>query len=189
MMIEDKVESVKSLAKSFKNAFRGIQYCIRNERNMRIHLTAAAYVLSFSGFYCLSSTQYILLLIVIGMVLFAEAVNTAIEASVNLQIQCYDSLAKIAKDTAAGAVLISAVFAAAVGIILFLKVSIILKIIFFLLSHPLWGGIFILSLPLSGIFIFCFPFRHFRKIPKHRKTKKSADAVGKLKKSVQEDEN
>lgn len=151
------VRKVKSLAQSFKFAFRGIFFCIKNERNMRIHLTAAAYVLTFSVFYNFSSSQYLIIFLTIGMVLSAEALNTAVEALVNLETQSYDSLARIAKDAAAGAVLICAAFAFVVGIILYLKPDIIAHIINFLLQNVFWGILFILSLPASAVFIFGIP--------------------------------
>jgi diacylglycerol kinase (ATP) len=148
---------VKSLARSFRNAGKGVKYCVKNERNMRIHLVVAAYVLIFSIFYNFTQTQYILLILTIGMVLFAEAVNTAIEAMVNLETQCYDSLARIAKDVAAGAVLICAIFALAVGIILYLKPATIAYILYYLVVNPLWGVLFLVSLPAALFFIFGLP--------------------------------
>jgi diacylglycerol kinase (ATP) len=163
MNLDLRVERVKSLAKSFKNAFQGVYYCIRNERNMRIHLVVAVYVLIFSCFYYLTALEYAVLLLIIGMVIFAEAVNTAIEATVNLQTQCYDNIARIAKDVAAGSVLIASFFALVIGVIFFLKIDIIIKIVLFLIEHPLWGGLLILSLPVSVFFIFNFPFRRIKK--------------------------
>lgn len=154
---------VRSLARSFRYAARGIVYCVKNERNMRIHLVVAAYVLIFSLFYEFSQTQYILLLLTICSVLFAETVNTAIEAIVNLETQSYDSLARIAKDVAAGAVFICAIFAAVVGIILFLKPATIVYIVHYLITNPFWGILFLLSIPASLIFIFGLPKKGGRK--------------------------
>ena len=105
MIIEDSAIRVRSFTRSFLNAFKGVAYCIRNERNMRIHLTIAAYVLVFSVFYNLTAFEYAILFIIIGLVLAAEAVNTAVEAIVNLNIECYNKLARVAKDVSAGAVL------------------------------------------------------------------------------------
>ena len=156
-MTQDKLYEVKSLAKSFRDSFKGIIFCIKNERNMRIHITVAAYILTFSTFYSLTGTQYILLVNVICIVLFAEAVNTSIEAVVNIQIQCYNNLACIAKDVAAGAVFICAFFAVIVGCILFLKPEIILYIVEFLFGNLLWGCLFLISLPLTSLFIFYWP--------------------------------
>jgi diacylglycerol kinase (ATP) len=154
---------VYSLARSFKFAANGIKYCVKNERNMRIHLTAAAYVLVFAQFYHFSQTQFTVLLLTIGMVLFAEAVNTAVEVLVNLETQSYDSLARIAKDVAAGAVLICALFAAAVGFIMFLKPATILYIIHYLITNPFWGILFLISLPAAAVFIFSPKYLHLKK--------------------------
>jgi diacylglycerol kinase (ATP) len=166
MIIEDSAIRVRSFTRSFLNAFKGVSYCIRNERNMRIHLTIAAYVLVFSIFYNLTAFEYAVLFIIIGLVLAAEAVNTAVEAIVNLNIECYNKLARVAKDVSAGAVLICAVFAVAVGFELFFKIEILQKITRFLYSDLFFGVIFIISIPLSLIFIFCYPFKlkHLRRI-------------------------
>ena len=145
---------VYSLARSFRYAGNGIKYCVKNERNMRIHLVTAVYVLIFAQFYHFSQVQFTVLLLTIGMVLFAEAVNTAIEVLVNLETQGYDCLARIAKDVAAGAVLICAVFAAAVGLIMFLKPATIAYIVHFLIVNPVWGVLFLISLPVAAVFIF-----------------------------------
>ena len=159
MILENRVKKVNKLAKSFKNAYKGVLLCIKNERNMRIHLTIAAYVLAFSPFYKLNSSQYIMLLIVIGMVLFAESVNTAIEFAVNLHTPYYDNLARISKDVAAGAVLICAFFAAIIGCIFFLKPDIIIHIVKYMFDYPVWGCLFLISLPIFDLFIFCWPIK------------------------------
>lgn len=149
---------IRSLRKSFRDAFRGVAFCIKNERNMRIHLVVGAYMLCFSPFFHLSKAEYAVLLLAIALVLFAETVNTALEAVINLQAQWYDNLARIGKDVAAGAVLICAFFAAVVGFVLFLQPATLLFIIEYLFSHLYFGFLFLISLPLAGIFIFLFPF-------------------------------
>lgn len=152
-----RVIKVRSLARSFKYAGRGIAFCIKNERNMRIHLVTAAYVYAFSPFYHFSQTQYILITLTIGMVLSAEAVNTALEALVNLETQSYDNLARIAKDVAAGAVLICSIFAFIIGLVLYLKPPIIASVVGFLLNNPFFGVLFLVSLPVCAVFIFDLP--------------------------------
>lgn len=163
------VLKVRSLARSFKNAGRGVLYCVKNERNMRIHLVVATYVLIFSPFYAFTQAQYLVLLLTIGIVIFAETVNTAIEVLVNLETQCYDHLARIAKDVAAGAVLICAIFAAAVGIILYLKPLTIMYIAHFFVVNPILGALFIVSLPAAIAFIMGLPQRaNFIKIKNNK---------------------
>ena len=114
--------------KGFRYAFKGIIHCIKNERNMRFHLCAAFYVLIFMRFYDLSAAETSLVYIVIAAVIAVEAVNTAIEAVVDLVSPEKQKLAGIAKDCAAGAVLAAALGAAAVGVALFWDTEVFCKI-------------------------------------------------------------
>ena len=93
------------LYKSFGYAFEGIGTCIKKERNMKIHCAAVILVV---------------IAVVILKISSLELVNTAVEAVVDLVTEERKPLAKIAKDTAAGAVLIAAIMAAIAGIIIFL---------------------------------------------------------------------
>lgn len=105
--------------KGFKYAFCGIIHCIKNERNMRFHTVAALYVLVFARFFSFTKTEYLIVLLTIGAVMALEAVNTSIEELCDRVTQNRDERIKRSKDAAAGAVLIMAVFAAAVGFLLF----------------------------------------------------------------------
>ena len=111
----------RALFKSFLYAFRGVRFCVKNERNMRIHLAAAVFVTAFSLVYGLTPGEYAVLFLTIGAVIAAEAVNTAIEAVVNLESPSYNELARIAKDVAAGTVLLTALTACIVGFCLFFR--------------------------------------------------------------------
>ena len=113
------MKNKNSLLKSFRCAFSGFSGAVKAERNLRIHLTAAAYVLYFSSFYKLSRAELAVLLVTIGLVVFSELVNTAVESAVDLASPDLHPLAKKAKDTAAGAVLVCAVLAGGVGFVLF----------------------------------------------------------------------
>ena len=95
---------MRSLLRSFRFALRGILFCICNERNMRIHLVVAVYVFTLSHFFPLSNVEYAVLIISIVMVIAAEIINTAIEEFVDISSPSFDPLARIAKDTAVGAV-------------------------------------------------------------------------------------
>ena len=66
--------------RAFGYAFQGLWRCINYERNMRIHIVAAAFVLVFSLFFSLTGTEYAVLFVLIGLVMSLEAVNTALEA-------------------------------------------------------------------------------------------------------------
>lgn len=108
-----------SFFKGFKYAFCGIIRCIKNERNMRTHTVAALYVLIFARFFNFSRGEFALLLLTIGAVMAAEAVNTSIEELCNKVCTRRDERIKRSKDAAAGAVLILAIFAALIGVTLF----------------------------------------------------------------------
>ena len=106
--------------KTFGYALEGIRTGIRKERNMRIH-TAVMILVVFAGTVLeLSAIEWCICLILFGLVIALELVNTAVEAVVDLVTEERKPLAKIAKDTAAGAVLTAAFMAAVIGCIIFL---------------------------------------------------------------------
>ena len=107
------------LYKSFGYAFEGIFTGIKKERNMKIHCLAMLCVVVAGFFMKISVTEWCICLILFGLILSLELVNTAGEAVVDLVTEEKKPLAKIAKDTAAGAVLIAAIMAAGVGLIIF----------------------------------------------------------------------
>ena len=115
-MTEPKKPPIK---KSFGYAFEGIFTCIRKERNMKIHCVMAVFVVAAGVILGLSPVEWCICLGLFGLVMALELVNTAVEAVVDLVTGEYHPLAKIAKDTAAGAVLIAAIMAAAAGLIIF----------------------------------------------------------------------
>ncbi len=94
----------KDIWESFNAAIEGIIYVTKSQRNMRVHLAIAVFVLFFSLFVRLDRLEVIMITITIVLVLLAEMFNTAIEALVNLITDTYHPAAKIAKDIAAGAV-------------------------------------------------------------------------------------
>lgn len=108
------------LYRSFGYAFEGIFSGIRKERNMKIHCIAVICVVIAGVIFKISCIEWCLCLILFGMILSLELVNTAMEAVVDLVTEEHRPLAKLAKDTAAGAVLIAAIMAALVGILIFL---------------------------------------------------------------------
>ncbi len=107
------------LYKSFGYAFRGIGATIRSERNIRIHCVAAALVVVFGLWLGLSKVEWMICFVLFGQVISLELVNTALEAVVDLVTQEWKPLAGKAKDAAAGAVLVSAIFAAVIGLMIF----------------------------------------------------------------------
>jgi len=106
---------------SFISAHEGIVHTVASERNIRIHVGIAALVTLLALFFRLPIGSCIMLWIPIGIVLTAELLNTGIEKAVDLVTEEIHPLAKIAKDAASGAVLVSAGFAVLIGIAVFYK--------------------------------------------------------------------
>jgi len=104
---------------SFNFAFEGIIHVLRTQRNLRIHFAIAFAVLIFALIVDVAKMELIALLISVTFVLIAEMLNTAVEAAIDIATTSFDPMAKLAKDIAAGAVLIAAINAIAVGYIVF----------------------------------------------------------------------
>ena len=109
-----------SLHFSFLHAFEGIASGLKNERNMLIHFAAMAFVTVCGFLFSISATEWLVCVMLFGIVIGAELINTSIETTVNICMPDIDPRAKIAKDTAAGAVLAVCVGAAIAGAIIFL---------------------------------------------------------------------
>ena len=108
-----------SLFQSFNVAAEGIVQAVRTQRNLWIHFAIAAAVLGAAIGFGASKLELAVLLLAIPFVLVAELVNTAVEAAVDVASTSFDPMAKIAKDIAAGAVLVAALNAVAVGYLVF----------------------------------------------------------------------
>jgi len=108
-----------TLLDSFNFAFEGIIHVLRTQRNLRIHFAVAVSVLIFALIVNVTKMELIALLISVTFVLIAEMLNTAVEAAIDIATTSFDPMAKLAKDIAAGAVLIAAMNAIAVGYIVF----------------------------------------------------------------------
>jgi len=104
---------------SFNYAFEGIIHVLRTQRNMRIHFAVALIVLIAGLAVDVSRLELIALLLAIAFVLIAEMINTALEAAIDVATTSFDPMAKLAKDIAAGAVLIATVNAIAIGYLVF----------------------------------------------------------------------
>ncbi|MFC0395448.1 diacylglycerol kinase [Paenibacillus mendelii] len=100
-------------------AVTGIIHAVKTQRHMKFHLVAAAVALTTGAACQLSRVEWIILILVIAMVIAAELLNTAVEAVVDLASPDRHPLAKAAKDTAAAAVLVTAVAAVVAGLLLF----------------------------------------------------------------------
>jgi diacylglycerol kinase (ATP) len=108
-----------SIFESFNIAFEGIIHVLRTQRNMRIHFAIAVGVLIAALGFDVTRLELIALLLAIAFVLIAEMLNSAVEAAVDVASTSFDPMAKLAKDVAAGAVLIAAVNAVAIGYLVF----------------------------------------------------------------------
>ncbi len=110
-----------SLLQSFNFAFEGIIHVLRTQRNMRIHFAIAVAVLIAALAVGVRRLELVALLLAISFVLIAEMLNTALETGIDVATTSFDPLAKLAKDIAAGAVLIATVNAVAVGYLVFVE--------------------------------------------------------------------
>ncbi|MBW4618711.1 MAG: diacylglycerol kinase family protein [Cyanosarcina radialis HA8281-LM2] len=102
-------KTATNLFKSFKYAWAGVSYAFITQRNFRIHTFVGTLAISLSLWFRLKPVEIVAIVLTAGLVLVMELLNTAIESVVDLTVkQSYHELAKIAKDCAAGAVLVSA---------------------------------------------------------------------------------
>ena len=108
----------KTLVKSFGYAFEGIRLGLSVDQNLRIHSFVGIFVIILSLFLRLPKSEFFLVVLAVFFVWFAELINTAIEEMTNLIVQEHRKEAKIAKDVAAAAVLLSAVYAIIMGIVI-----------------------------------------------------------------------
>lgn len=109
----------KSLIKTWKNAFEGIIYATTTQGNIQKQLVIAVIVIIISLFFNLTKAEFLCLMFTIILIIIAEMVNTAIETVVDLYTDLYHPKAKIAKDVAAGGVVVAAFNAVIVAYILF----------------------------------------------------------------------
>ena len=101
-----------NLVLSFKYAWAGVSYVFTTQRNFRIHTVVGTLAVSLGLFLNISAVEMAIITMTCAIVMVLELLNTAIEAVVDLTVkQTYHELAKIAKDCAAGAVLLSAIAA------------------------------------------------------------------------------
>jgi diacylglycerol kinase len=105
---------------AFRFAWQGIVYVVRTQRNARIHLAVAALVVAAALALRVPAAQTAVLVLCIALVIGAEMMNTVVETIVDLLSPGYHPLAKIAKDVAAGTVLVFAMGTAVAGVLVLL---------------------------------------------------------------------
>jgi diacylglycerol kinase len=106
---------LRSRVQSFRHAFAGLAFVVRHEPNMRIHIAAAILAVVLGWLLQIDAVEWRWLILAIGLVLGAEALNTAVEQACNAITRNQNAAIKVAKDAAAGAVLIAAATAALIG--------------------------------------------------------------------------
>ena len=110
----------KNVFHSFKYAFSGLKYGFINTKNLHIDFFFILAVIICGFLFKVCYIEWIVLILCIGLVVYLELINTAIESVVDLASPDVHPLAKASKDVAAGAVLFSAIISAIIGIIIFL---------------------------------------------------------------------
>jgi diacylglycerol kinase (ATP) len=118
--MKNKKWQAENFLESFKYAISGILHTFKTERNILIQACFAIIAILLGLALKISKIEWAIIIFTIMFVIFAEMFNTAIENVVDLVTEDYNEKAKIAKDVAAGAVLISAINAVCMGIIIFL---------------------------------------------------------------------
>lgn len=108
------------LRKSFKFAFQGFIYVWKTQPNMKIHTIAAALAIIMGFVFHISAAEWLSIILVIGLVIMLEVINTAIETLVDLYTEDFSFLAGISKDLGATTVLIMAITSIVVGLVVFL---------------------------------------------------------------------
>lgn len=166
---------MKNLIKSFGYAFSGIVYCINKERNLRIHLCFLVYMFGFltvHDFFEVSKTQFAVLITVSALVIALELVNTGIEKAVDLAAEeKILPFAKIAKDAAAGAVLIAAIGAVAVGLVILYQPSAFTAMAEYYKEHIPELILLTVTVLLSFVFVFAGPSKIFSLFRKNKEQK------------------
>ena len=104
---------------SFGYAFHGLLYALRTQRNARVHITIAILAITMGIVLHISTVEFAMIFVAITGVFIAEMFNTVFELCIDLASPEYHPLAKIAKDVAAGAVLLSAMLSVVIGLFVF----------------------------------------------------------------------
>src|ERR1700726_1795607 len=109
----------KAFITGFGHAFNGLWYALRTQRNVRVHLLIGTLAIVLGVILRISAAEFALIFVAIAGVFTTEMFNTVLEICVDLASPDYHPLAKIAKDVAAGAVLLNAMLAIVIGLFVF----------------------------------------------------------------------
>ena len=117
---EKKRFSIIARAKSFTYAIRGVSLIFKTQHNSWVQLALSFFVVFMGFFFSISQTEWLFIVLSIGLVIAAEAFNTAFEFDIDLTSPTYHPYARDTKDVAAAAVLVTAVMATVIGFIIFI---------------------------------------------------------------------
>lgn len=148
------MKDIQKLSKSMTYAVHGILQCLHTERNLRIHTTAAVYVTALALMARLDKIQLAVLCLCYACMMCAEMLNTAVEYLLERDGGGFDSFVRDAKDIAAGAVFIVAVFCTVIGALFFVNETAIGNIIAFVTAYPWILTVFAVSVPIAVGYIF-----------------------------------
>jgi len=116
----DKGFSIKGVFRSFRNAFRGVRVLLWNEYNLYIQITIGVVAIAFGIYYKISIIEWMVQTVAVGLVIFSELVNTAIEKIMDMVNPEYDQRVRDIKDLASGSVLFMVGISVAVGLFIYI---------------------------------------------------------------------
>lgn len=102
-----------------REAIWGVLYTLKTQTNFKIQIILSILVLNLGIFFQITKIEWLILILITALVLVAELINTALESTVDLTVSDLNPIAKIVKDTAAGAVLVASLFAIVIGLVIF----------------------------------------------------------------------
>lgn len=152
--------SVVAFIKGFGYAFKGIAFGIMNERNFRFHMSIFAYMMFFLlhyDFFSVTKIEFAVLVMMSSLVMAGELFNSGIENAANAVTLEKNEYIKIAKDTAAGGVLVLSIFSVIVGIIILFQPEAFRKMFSYFLNNPLYIAVLAATLLIDIIFVLIGP--------------------------------
>lgn len=149
--------SIARFIRGFSYAGKGIIRCICSERNMRFHISSIVLVLYWCCFFEPTAVELALIVLCFGAVCALEAVNTAVEAVCDRIGKEHHPLLGLAKDAAAGGVLLMAAASAVCGLLIFLQPPRFTAAVSVIFGSPLWCGILIALILLAFLFVLLCP--------------------------------
>jgi diacylglycerol kinase (ATP) len=141
----------KSVLRSFNFAWEGLAFCFSTQRHMRVHFAIMALVLLAAWGLRVAKAELLHLLLAMVLVLITEMVNTAVEYAIDLTTDGYDPRAKVAKDVAAGAVLLAAVYSVTVGVLVFATNERLAEIVEHVPARREWPAMNVIQLVVLGL--------------------------------------